>query len=598
MPENLRESDLPVSFTVLVNGSPVSDAVEVISITVDQEINRIASASVRIADGGSFGLENDPFANSEGSDFIPGNEIEIQLGYGDSQNTVFKGIMVSQRLGVKRNSSFLHITCKDKALTLTKTRSNTVLSDASDDDLFKQIASKAGLAINSESVPVYKYPIVQYNCSDWDYMVIRAEVNGLFVSTDNNTIQVRKYGLSGSPSFALLADLVAIEVDLDLNGENLYPGFKFTSWDPSAQQSVEVSATMSDPSALGNIKAEKMAGDLGMPTLQKFSSAPLSEEELTSLSESWTDRSALSKIQGRIKIPGTSEIKAGDLVELKNFGARFDGNAFVSKVEHEMTEGDWITTLYIGLYSRWHSSLPEVEDHDAIGLLPAVKGTHLATVKQINEDPDGESRVLIELSSFQNSAKSNQFWARISFNYAGKETGFFFFPEVGDEVLVTFLNGDPRFPVITGSLYSSANPPKFTPDAENTTKSIHSKSGIAFIFNDKDKVLTVETPGGNKLVLDDKEKQISVKDCNSNEMVMGKDGIVISSPKDITLDAKGNINLKAASNIGLQATADLKLNGINVKLEAQATLKASGAASAEFSASGQTTVKGAMVMIN
>ena len=62
---------------------------------------------------------------------------------------------------------------------------------------------------------------------------------------------------------------------------------------------------------------------------------------------------------------------------------------------------------------------------------------------------------------------------------------------------------------------------------------------------------------------------------------------------------KGNINLKAVSGISMEASGgDLKGKGLNVSLEAQVSMKAAGNASAEFSASGQTTLKGAMVMIN
>lgn len=599
MPEIIKENDLPISFDIKLNGTALSSEVEVISIGVSLEVNRIGSATLKISDGGVFGLENEPFANSSSEDFIPGNEIEINLGFGDEREMVFSGVITGQRMVVRRSTSFLLVTCKDKSFKLTKSRSNTILADSKDDDLFSKLISDAGLSADVTSASQFAYPLVQYNASDWDYLVIRAEANNFFVVTDQNKVSIKSFELSGSPSYSIQADLSALEVDLDLNGENTYPEFNFTSWDPKTQQKTVVNATMSDPTGISNLTAQKIAGDLSVPPMNKFTSAPLSSEELTAYSKSWISKSALTKVQGKITIPGTAKLKPGDLVGLKNFGPRFEGNAFISKIEQECSEGDWKTTVYVGLHSRWHSSLPDVQEEDGMGLIPGIKGTHLATVKKINEDPDGEYRVLIELGSFQNSSNSNEIWARIAFNYASDQAGFFFFPEVGDEVLVTFLNGDPRFPIITGSLYSSKLKPKFEPDAENSTKAIHSKSGIAITFNDKDKILTIETPGGNTLILDDKEKQISMKDGNSNEVILNQDGIKLSSPKDIILDAKGNINLKAVSGISLEASAgDLTGKGLNVSLEAQVSMKAAGNASAEFSASGQTTLKGAMVMIN
>lgn len=599
MPTPITEQDELVSYEITVNGTVLSGEIEVIAIGVTLEVNRIATATLKISDGGVFGLENEPFANSSSGDFIPGNAIEIQLGYGDSKSLVFKGVIVGQRMTVRNATSYLLVTCKDKSFTLTKSRANTILADSKDDDLFSQLVGGAGLDASVTAATQFAYPLFQFNSSDWDYLVIRAEANNFFVLTDQNKVSVKSYDFSAAAGYSIDAATSVIEVDLELSGENTFSDFSFTSWDPKSQAIASVSASMDDPLGLGNLTAQQIAGKLAIPTLNKFTSAPVSADEMTAFSKSWISKSALSKIQGKIVVQGTAGLRPGDLVELKGFGDRFDGNAFVSKVEQSCKEGDWTSAVYVGMQSRWHSSLPDVQEEEGMGLLPGVRGTHLGKVKQLNEDPDGEFRVLIELGSFQNSSNSNTLWARLAANYASNQAGFFFFPEVGDEVLVTFINGDPRFPVIVGSLYSSSLVPKFTPDAENSTKAIHSKTGIALVFNEKDVILTIETPGGNKVVLDDKEGQISVSDSNSNTAVLGKDGIRLSSPKDIALDAQGSISLKAVSGLSLEASGgDLTGKGINVSLEAQASMKAAGNASAEFSASGQTAVKGAMVMIN
>jgi phage protein D/phage baseplate assembly protein gpV len=599
MAELIKENDLPVSFEITVDGTVLSAEIEVISIGVVLEVNRIASATLKVSDGGAFGLENEPFSNSSSSNFVPGNEIEISLGYGDDRALAFKGVIVGQRMIVRDTTSCLLVTCRDKSFKLTKSRANTILQESKDDDLFSTLISGAGLTATVDSATQFSYPLFQFNSSDWDYLMIRAEANNFYVLTDQNEVSVKEYDFSASPSFAVDAALTAIEVDLELNGENAYPEFSFTSWDFKGQASAVVSASMADPISQGNLTAQNIASKLSIPTLNKFSSAPLSSEELTSFSKSWISKSALSKIRGVITIPGSVSLRPGNLVELRNFGDRFDGNAFVSKVVQDCRDGSWTTQVFVGMQSRWHSSLPDVQEQDGLGLLPGIRGTHLGKVKQINEDPDAEYRVLIELGAFQNSSNSNTIWARLAANYASNQAGFFFFPEVGDEVLVTFINGDPRFPVIIGSLYSSTVKPMFEPDAENSTKAIHSKTGIALVFNEKDKILTIQTPGGNTVVLDDKEGQITLNDSNSNSAVLNKDGISLSSPKDIVLDAKGNINLKAVSGITMEASGgDLTGKGLNISLEAQVSMKAAGNASAEFSASGQTALKGAIVMIN
>ncbi len=600
MPELLKENDLPISYEIRVNGSVLSGEVEIISIAVNWEINRIANASIKISDGGVFGLENESFSNSASANFIPGVVIEIEMGFGDVRTLSFKGIIVSQRLVVRKDTSYLLVSCKNKAFKMTKSRSTLVKQNTADSDLLTQLISATGLTPVINSISPYPYPLFQYNSSDWDYLVIRSEANNSFVVTDNNDqVIVTSYESIDSPKYTIQADLTALDVDLELNGENTFSEANFTSWDPKTQAKISVSTTASDTTDFGNLKAEDLASSLDIPTLKKITSAPVSSEELTKYSKTWVNKAILSKIQGKITITGTNQIKPGDLVELKNFSARFDGAAFVSKIEQECYDGDWITKLTIGLPPRWHSSYPDVQEEAGLGLLPGIKGSQLAKVKKIDADPDSEYRVLVELGAFQNDSNSNELWARLAFNYASSQAGFFFFPEIGDEVLLSFINGDPRFPVIVGSLYSSSLAPQLVPDDKNSQKAIHTKSNIALLFNDKDKILTIKTPGGNSIELSDKEKVISLKDCNSNEIIMSENGVKLSSPKDIVLEAQGNLKLKGIQGVSMEASGgDLTGKGMNVSLEAQVSLKAVGTASAEFSASGQTTVKGAMVMIN
>ena len=79
---------------------------------------------------------------------------------------------------------------------------------------------------------------------------------------------------------------------------------------------------------------------------------------------------------------------------------------------------------------------------------------------------------------------------------------------------------------------------------------------------------------------------------------MDSGGITLTSAKDITLKAKGNITMDATMKLSATAKQDVSLEGLNVKAQAKIGASVKGNATAELSASGQTTVKGAMVMIN
>jgi len=189
-------------------------------------------------------------------------------------------------------------------------------------------------------------------------------------------------------------------------------------------------------------------------------------------------------------------------------------------------------------------------------------------------------------------------WARLASFHGSDSIGAFFIPEIGDEVVLGYMNNDPCHPVILGSFYSSKRKPPYDLTADNFTKAIVTKSKIKLEFDDENKVVTLVTPGNNTIVISDKGKSILIQDQNNNKVELSSSGILLDSPKDISINAQGKTTISAVGQITLSSKADVTVEGMNIKQTANAGFTAQGNASAELSASGQTTVKGAMVMIN
>ena len=177
-------------------------------------------------------------------------------------------------------------------------------------------------------------------------------------------------------------------------------------------------------------------------------------------------------------------------------------------------------------------------------------------------------------------------------------SGTFWLPEPDDEVLVGFVNNDPAHPVILGSIYGAKHKPPYEYTAENNMKALVTRKKLKIEFDEEKKIITVSTPGNNKVELNDEGKSVTLTDANGNEVKMDKDGISLSSAKDIKLSAKGNITMDATMKLSGSAKQDASLEGLNVTVQGKMGATVKGNATAELSASGQTTVKGAMVMIN
>jgi uncharacterized protein involved in type VI secretion and phage assembly len=305
----------------------------------------------------------------------------------------------------------------------------------------------------------------------------------------------------------------------------------------------------------------------------------------------------LSALKGTVSFIGNASVKPNTIIELAGVGERFNGNAYVTMVNHVLEGGTWTTKVKFGLDEKFAFENTDFSYPNAIGQLPAINGLQVAIVKKIFGDPDSQFRILLTLPS--NAENQDGIWARMANFHATNTAGAGFLPEVGDEVVIGFLENDPRYPVILGSLYSSSKAAAATAaDNNNYIKTIITKSQLKISFDDEKKILKLETPGGNYITFSDDAKSIEITDQHTNSITMDASGISIQSSKDIVLNAKGKISATAVQNVELVAKMDVKTTGLNINNNASIGFVAKGAATAEISASGQTTVKGAIVMIN
>jgi Rhs element Vgr protein len=372
-----------------------------------------------------------------------------------------------------------------------------------------------------------------------------------------------------------------LEFDAEMDGRFQFDTVKATGWDPGSQAVKETEG--SAPSGLqsqGNVTTSTLASKTGDADVTMVHGAFVNETELRSWADAQQLKNTLSKIRGRAKCQGSADLKPGVNVTLAGMGDRFNGTAFISGVRHEINQGNWFTDVEFGLSPKTFIKEHDVNEWPASGIIPAVSGLQVGVVTTLEDDPLSEDRVQVKIP--MTDASSDGVWARQAMLDAGDGRGSFFRPEVGDEVILGFINDDPRHPVILGMLNSSGLPAVMTAKNTNHEKGIVTREKLKLWFNDEKKIIEIVTPGGNSVTLDDDGKTIILKDQNSNEITMSADGIVIKSAKDITLDA-------ASGKVGISAN--------ELEAKANSSAKVSGA-SAEVSASGTTTVKGSMVQIN
>jgi Rhs element Vgr protein len=588
------DSNGAIRVTVSAGGQALT-TLPIVSITVRRAVNRIPWAEIVLADGdmptGSFEL-------SDAATFAPGAAVSISAGYGSEEAPLFSGIVVRHSVKIdNENSSRLVIECRDKATKMTIGRNNANYLQTKDSDIISTLIGNHGLSADVSSTTTQYDELVQFYCSDWDFMLARADANSLLVNVDAGTVKVKAPSTSSSAVLSVSwgIDLISFEADIDARSQ--YTAVQAVSWDPKQQSVMQGnSASPVKLNAQGDLTGATLA-QVASPTtylLQTGATQPMAT--LTDWAKAAQQKAALARIRGRMSFRGSSAAVPDSLIEVSGVGTRFKGSVYVSAVEHDLHSGNWTTHVEFGLRPDWHVEREDVVAPLNGGLLPGVNGLQIGVVMKLDGDPEGEQRIQVNVPVLQ--AQTQGVWARLLQFYASNAFGAFFLPEVGDEVLLGYLNDDPSHPVVLGSLYSSSRKPPYTIEAQNNTKAIVTRCLHKIEFNEQDKIITVITPGKNQVVLDDKNQAITVLDQHNNSVKLSSAGIALTSQSDIKLTAQGNVTITANAAININATTDLKATGMNVTCEAQVGFTGKGSATAELSAAGQTTVKGAMVMIN
>lgn len=582
--------DRVLACSVYCNGTKLKDSYTLVSATVRLELNRIGKATLKFNAGN---MDKQIFDESDANSFKPGTPIRLDAGSVEKEDTLFEGFIIGIRIITDKDfRSYLLVECRNNAYSATQGRKNRIFEKKKDSDIIKEVLSCYGsVEVDATS---YQHPtLVQYYCSDWDFALSRADANGLFVFTDGKKIWVKKPDVNASPVLTVTygSDLTAF--DLELSADDQFTQYEAVSWDPQTQKAVKATASLPTLNRQGDLQPKNIAtGD----NLLLQTDAPTDERALKQWADGMALKAGLARYQGSCSFYGSAKVVPGCLIELNGLGKRFNGNLFVGAVTHTIGNNEWITEAGAGISTTNITDKADVVSPSASGFLPGLQGLHVAVVKKLDSDPLKEYRIQVELPWLDGTNKS--LWARLSTMYATNNSGNFFLPEPNDEVVIGFMNQDPGHPVILGSLYGTKHKPPYEYEAKNNTKAIVTREKMRIEFNEEKKIITVSTPGKNSIEINDDSKSIKLTDQHKNEIVMNSNGISLSSSKDIKLTAKGNITMDAGMKISNTAKSDISLEGLNVKVQAKIGASVKGNATAELSASGQTTVKGAMVMIN
>ncbi|MFC2505860.1 MAG: phage baseplate assembly protein V, partial [Capnocytophaga ochracea] len=236
-------------------------------------------------------------------------------------------------------------------------------------------------------------------------------------------------------------------------------------------------------------------------------------------------REQLMQVRGKSRNP---HVRIGGFVKLKDINDLPMETYRVIDVTHYQGEGDYynefiaIPDVFVAYYYD-EQALPRAEQQPARVI--------------DNNDPEGWGRVRVQFI-WQEKHQTKTPWIRVVQPHAGGGKGFYFIPEVGEEVWVDFEDQNAERPFVVGSNYNGKEFSKYH-TAGNDKKVIHTRSGTKIILNDGEGSVFIEDPSGNTYLMD------------------GQGNINVSAPKNISFTAGENVNIKAGTNCIMEVGNDM-----------------------------------------
>ena len=376
----------------------------------------------------------------------------------------------------------------------------TLVSEGYDNSA--QVDSSAG--VNTTRVLPYT---VQYNESDYKFICRLANLYGEYFYYDGSKLI---FGNKLQETIDLGENLNLIDEDFNL--EMKPQDFEYINY---AIDRAEVYRKDAE-SACCEYKNNPIQTDAKNASKKLFKKIPQKYHSATSLEQSDIDleevvrqerdlRELSLKVTGRSRDP---RLRMNTFACLTDINARAMETYRVIKISH----------YHSGMnYENSFEAIPMMRTPADYNAEAFPKAEQQPAIVKDNNDPQGMGRVRVQF--FWQKGDELSPWIRMIQPYAGNGKGFYFIPEIGEEVMVDFENGNAERPFVLGAHYNGAAKSGYKP----TTKAIHTQSGTKILLNDAEGSVRIEDAAGNSLVFDGRQKitlNSSIFEINTQQMLI------------------------------------------------------------------------------
>lgn len=593
----------------------------------------VVENTVHLPDMCTLRIHDEQFHWLDSDLFKVGNSIEVFAGEEHTSQLprIFNGEITGIELDLAAHGiPTLLVRCMDRSHRLHRGKFVKTFVQMKDSDIVRQVANEAGLAIGTVEMTsgVHEW-VMQENQTNWEFLTSRAHYNGFrLYLADDGKLNFKRVIPEGDSKLSLEwgKDLRSFRPRISASPQ--VNEVVVRGWDPHKKQTII--GKHERPSNIPKVGESTPGGEVAQRAFVRKATMlvvdrPIkTQKEAEDLARSICDDIGGEYLEADGLSYGQPRLKPGMMVTVRNIGRRFSGDYFVTTTTHTYTPAEGFATQF-SVSGKSPSSLLSMINEPSNNQGNRGNDNIAVGIVTDNKDPLNLGRIKVKYPHLSDEHASD--WIRICSPMAGADRGFYFLPEIDDEVLVAFEHGDIHHAYMLGALWNGKDKPvepnsKAVDGSTVSRRTIKTRIGHTLllddkdglgemslttkgkhvvVLNDKEKHVWAKTNGGHELFLDDQGNQIVVKDKSGNKITIstasGNMDMVCNG--NFSVNAKGKVSVQGQMGIELTTPAQFKVSGtagVSMQTTAQMSLNATAAMSVQSSAI--LTIQGTLVKIN
>ena len=531
--EWLSDKENPMVYCLLsLDGEPFlsRNSYEVI---LEQKTNAHDTFSIIVPDDALDTYEGFVMENSKK---LLGKKISLSYWQYGSENQVFSGIVTGLKNRKESGYGKLVITGHSPSILLENGRADRSFEQLSLSQIIKEIGVNYPQEgkIHTEEQELNVRRVLPYTVqsqeSDFGFIQRLATRYGEYFYYNGKELI---FGNKAEPVLELSEgrELIELEFELGLRAQ-VFSGLAYDAEKgESIQHNAQEVQTEWKENALQAVAVQTSKQIFGNAPKSVFSGSEKSQELEEMLLKEKENRESLIWVRGRSR---DSRLKNGSRAKLTDINGRAMETYRIVEIRHYYN-GDEYYNEFVGvsdvLHPPYQNSGAFPKSHEQMGRVVE------------NADPLGLGRVRVQMM-WQEAGSEKTPWIRLLQPHSGSGKGFYFVPEIGEEVLVGFQGGNAEKPYVIGTQYNGKEKSGYA-DKENNIKAVHTRSGHKLVFTEDESILITDK-SGNEILLDTKGSNIT-----------------ITAPETMTLNAKNlniNVSQNMTTNVGMNASENISMN--------------------------------------